>query len=190
MTKQIKIIMIGGSWGSIQASLSILRKIPEGYKIPIVLILHRLRNSESGLESILDKRIKLEVCEISDKQKIKAGVVYLAPSNYHVLIENEESFSLDISEPENYSRPSIDVSFKSGAYVFGNRMAGIVLSGANKDGSEGLRMIAEKGGIAIVQDPEEAEIKVMPEAAIAAVPGCVIANLETIAKILIGFDEH
>lgn len=180
---------MGGSWGGLHASVEILKDLPEDYSIPIILVLHRLRNAESGLQQIFAKRIRLRAQEIEEKESIKGGMLYLAPSNYHVLLEKEFTFSLDSSEPENYSRPSIDVTFESVAQVCGAQTAGILLSGASKDGSKGLKAIALKGGIPIVQHPAEAEVDTMPNAAIEIIPDCCIFTIERIKAFLISQHE-
>lgn len=183
-------IVIGGSWGGIQASLSVLKTLPATFPIPIILILHRLRNLEGNLQDVFEKRIALKTVEIEEKERLRPGYVYLAPSNYHVLIEKDHTFSLDDSELENYSRPSIDVTFTSAADVYGSNTIGILLSGASKDGSSGLKYIFEKQGLAIVQDPDEAEVDTMPLAAIHSIPGCRIMNLEQIHAFLRSLHVH
>ncbi len=184
MKQRIRLIVIGGSWGGIHASVEILKDLPEDFRVPIILVLHRLRNGESGLQQIFAKKIKLKAREIEEKEFVENGVLYLAPANYHVLLEKDFSFSLDSSEPENYSRPSIDVTFSSAARVAGAETAGILLSGASKDGSQGLKKIAQQGGMAIVQDPDEAEVDTMPKAAIEIIPDCCIFTIERIKAFL------
>jgi two-component system chemotaxis response regulator CheB len=185
MDNPFKLIVMGGSWGGIQASLGILKALPPDFKIPIILVLHRLRNFESEIELIFSKRIKLKVVEVEDKVNMESGYVYIAPANYHVLVERDLSISLDSSELENYSRPSIDVTFTSAAQSLSSSVLGILLSGANKDGSLGLRSIVEKGGKAIVQDPKEAEIDTMPLRAINMVSDCEVFSISEIQKYLI-----
>ena len=181
----VELVVIGGSWGGIQASLAILRELPERYAVPIILVLHRHRSFDSDLQHLFDKRLALKVLEVEEKEPISGGRVYLAPANYHVLIEKDKTFSLDVSEHENYSRPSIDVTFASAAEALGARVTGILLSGASKDGSLGLKQIVEKGGIALVQDPEEAEAATMPESAIRLITNCNILKLEKIKEYLL-----
>ncbi|MDX5419846.1 MAG: chemotaxis protein CheB [Hymenobacteraceae bacterium] len=190
MSDSSKLIVMGGSWGGIKASLSILEKLPADYSIPIVLVLHRLRNYEGSLQELFEKKLTLKAVEIEEKEKPKSGHVYLAPANYHVLFEKDHSFSLDDSELENYSRPSIDVTFTSAADVFAKNTVGIILSGASRDGSSGLNFIFEKRGIVIAQDPAEAEVATMPLAAINSIPGCTIMNVEQIQSFLLSLNEH
>jgi two-component system, chemotaxis family, protein-glutamate methylesterase/glutaminase len=185
-----KLIVIGGSWGGIQASLRILGGLPADFSIPIVLVLHRLRNYEGSLQELFDKKLALKAQEIEEKELLLPGHVYIAPANYHVLLEKDRTFSLDDSELENYSRPSIDVTFRSAADVFAENTVGVLLSGASRDGSSGLKYIFEKRGTAIVQDPTEAEIATMPLAAINSIAGCSIMNVERIQAYLLSLHEH
>ena len=187
--QDIRLIVMGGSWGGIQASLEILKDLPGNYSIPIILVLHRLRTSDSGIQHIFAKKIQLEAREIEEKEAALPGKLYLAPANYHVLLEQDLTFSLDSSELVNYSRPSIDVTFKAAAQVRGPQTAGILLSGASSDGSKGLLSIAQKGGIPIVQHPEQAEVGTMPRAAIEIVPDCRIFTIESIKAFLNSLHE-
>ena len=184
-----QLIVIGGSWGGIQASLSILEGLPPDYSIPIVLVLHRLRNQEGSLQDVFSKKLSLQATEVEEKEPLLPGHVYLAPANYHVLFEKDHTFSLDDSELENYSRPSIDVTFTSAADVFGKNTVGILLSGASRDGSSGLNDIFEKGGTAIVQDPQEAEVATMPQAAIETIPSCRILDVARIQYYLLSLHD-
>lgn len=185
MENATELIVIGGSWGGIQASMSFLKDLPAQYKIPIVLVLHRLRNVESNLPEIFQKRLALAVQEIEDKAPMQTGCVYMAPANYHVLIEKNKTFSLDVSDFENYSRPSIDVTLTSAADAFGGKTVGILLSGASKDGSVGLKYMREKGGTIMVQDPAEAEVETMPREALNIIPDCTVLNVAHIKDFLL-----
>lgn len=184
MHEQPKIVVIGGSWGGVKASLQLLNELPANYSLPVVLVLHRLRNQEGQLQELFELKLQLKVLEIDDKEVLQPGCLYLAPPNYHVLLENDLTFALDDSELENYSRPAIDVTFKSVADVYGDQVIGVILSGASEDGSSGLNYIFEKGGTVIVQDPREAEIETMPLAAIKATPGCRVMRLTEIKAFL------
>ncbi|WP_299707797.1 chemotaxis protein CheB [uncultured Pontibacter sp.] len=190
MDSSSKLIVIGGSWGGIQASMKILQGLPADFSIPIVLVLHRLRNQEGSLQELFEKKLTLKAIEIDDKTPIESGHVYIAPANYHVLLEKDHTFSLDDSELENYSRPSIDVTFTSAADVFGKNTVAVLLSGASRDGSSGLKAIFEKRGMVIAQDPAEAEVATMPLAAINSIPGCSIMNVERIHAYLLSLHEH
>lgn len=162
------IILIGGSAGSIPVCIALLKVLSARKDIPVVLVIHRMRNIISELDKLLTRETGVaKITEPEDKQSIAKGKFYLAPQNYHLLFEEDHSFSLDYSDPVYYSRPSIDVSFESAARTFGSRVLAILLSGANADGAEGLAYLADAGADCIVQNPESAQYPVMPSAAIA-----------------------
>ena len=160
-----ELIIIGGSSGAFNPIIAILKGLDKKIDIPIVVVLHRLKNSESNFESILQIHTHYMVKEIEDKEIIQKGVLYTAPSNYHVLLELDGTFSLDVSEVVNYSRPSIDVTFESCALALKEKCFGILLSGSNSDGAKGLKIIALNDGKTIFQDCDEAEFDNMPNAA-------------------------
>ncbi|MEO8704647.1 MAG: chemotaxis protein CheB [Kofleriaceae bacterium] len=159
------VIAIGGSAGALEVVLALMRDLPESFEIPVVVVMHLPPTPPSMLPTLLANATKHSVYEIEDKQPLVAGAIYVAPPNYHVLIERERTFSLSVDAPVNYSRPSIDVLFES-ASAFGASAAGVVLSGANDDGARGLAQIVAAGGIGIVQDPETAAYPTMPLAAV------------------------
>jgi two-component system chemotaxis response regulator CheB len=163
--RSTKMLLIGGSAGSLDVLLEILPAVRKDISFSIAVILHRKKESDSSLKDLLSTRTNLPVKEVEDKEKILPATVYLAPPDYHLLVEKEGWFSLDASEKVNYSRPSIDVSFESAADAFGNHVAGLLLSGANADGTKGLKRIKEAGGIAIVQRPSVAGVAYMPQQA-------------------------
>jgi len=161
-----KILAVGGSAGSLDAVLKIVTALPATTHVSVVIIVHRKSDGESIRTDLLSTRTNLNVKEIEDKEPIMPATVYIAPADYHLLIENEDLFSLDISEKIHYSRPSIDVGFESIAQVFGKAAIGILLSGANADGAEGLNQIKQAGGFTIVQDPKSADVAFMPQQAL------------------------
>ena len=170
-----KIITIGGSAGSLPVVLTILQNLSPGFIIPVVIVLHRLKNTPSEMDKIVSiTRSDLRLHEPDDKQPVEQGTIYIAPANYHLLVETDRSFGLDYSEPVQYSRPSIDVTFESIAAVYGKDAIAILLSGANNDGMEGISRIIEKGGTGIVQDPLTSEYPVMPVAAIRKNPSALV----------------
>ena len=180
------IITIGGSAGSIGVALILLKSLPVHFQIPIILIIHRMKNITSQLNKLLAKELGIkEVVEPEDKEPITAGVIYLAAQNYHLLVEQGNTFSLDYSEPVNFSRPSIDVSFESIARVYKHKTLAILLSGANKDGAAGLGRVIGEGGTAIVQSPETAEYPAMPKAAIDINPSVLIQSPEQTVHYLL-----
>lgn len=162
-----KAVMIGGSAGSFQVVTKLLANLPADFHLPIFMCLHRLKHVRSGFVEALSIKSKLPVVEPFDKEVIRPGRVYLAPANYHMYIEADKRFSLSTEEPVNHSRPSIDLSFITSAYAYKSKIIGIILSGANKDGAKGLKAIKDNGGIAIVQDPNEAQVETMPVSSMA-----------------------
>lgn len=177
--RSTKILLIGGSAGSLDVLLEILPFVRKDVPYSIAVILHRKRESDSLLEALLSVRSSLPVKEVEDKERILPATVYIAPPDYHLLVEKDGRFSLDASEKINFSRPSIDVSFESAADAYGTQVAGLLLSGANADGTRGLKRIKEAGGIAIVQLPSAAGVSYMPQQAINEVnPDAVLMNEE------------
>lgn len=172
-----KVIVIGGSAGSLDVLLRIIGRIPANFNCVVIIIIHRKSDKDSILENLIEHRTKLEVREVEDKEPIVVNTIYLAPPDYHLLVENEKTFSLDSSEKIQFSRPSIDVTFESVSEVFKERVIGIILSGANADGAEGLLKIKHAGGYTIAQEPATADVAFMPQQAInlnaadAVIPG-------------------
>lgn len=161
------LVTIGASWGGLHAIETVLSALPAGYRKPIAIAQHRAVDSGSGaLSRLLSLRSGLDVREAEDKEPIEEGRVYLAPSDYHLLVE-PDGFSLSTEDMVQHSRPSIDVLFDSAADVYADRLVAVILTGANADGAYGLRRVQRRGGVTIVQDPETAERRAMPDAAIA-----------------------
>lgn len=161
-----KLVVIGGSAGGLDV---ILRTLPDiGLRLPVavIIVLHRKVNNDGALVELLATRTQIPVKEAEEKEPIKAGVIYVAPADYHLLIEEDRTFSFDFSEKINYSRPSIDVVFDTASEAFGPGLVCILLSGANADGVNGLKAASERGGVIAVQDPESAEVSYMPRQAI------------------------
>lgn len=156
------ILVIGGSAGSLEALLQFLPNVKNNLPFAVVIVLHRKSDAESMLSNLLQSRTELPVREIEDKERMMPSVIYVAPANYHVLLEKDGCLSLDVSEKINFSRPSIDVSFESAADVYGEGAVALLLSGANSDGTAGLKKIKEVGGKAIIQKPSSAEVSYMP----------------------------
>jgi two-component system, chemotaxis family, protein-glutamate methylesterase/glutaminase len=166
MKGAFEMVVIGGSAGSLAIVLELLPFFKPEMEIAILLVFHR-KSDDGTLIDILSHRSHFDVKEVEDKEVTRAGVVYVAPADYHVLVEKDGSLSLDYSEKINFSRPSIDVTFESASDVYGRRLVGILLSGANADGTNGLYKISKAGGLVIVQDPKTAEVPYMPAAALA-----------------------
>jgi two-component system chemotaxis response regulator CheB len=164
--KPSRIILIGGSAGSLNGVMTLLPELDGSLPITIIIVLHRKPGSENILVSLLATKTRLVVKEAEEKEPILPGHVYVAPADYHLLVEKDYSFSLDASEKVHYSRPSIDVTFESAAEAFCADAIALLLSGANIDGAAGMQKIKECGGICIVQEPDSAEVGVMPQQAI------------------------
>ncbi len=179
-----EIIVIGTSWGGLSALSVVISGLPATFALPLVVVQHRSPDTAGFLAELLQGRTGLPVVEVDDKRPIAPGHVYVAPSNYHLLVERG-FFSLNTDAPVRYSRPSIDVTFGSVADEYGRGAIGIVLTGANEDGSLGLKRIADRGGYTIVQDPETAEGPMMPRAALRTVPRARVLPLERIASHLV-----
>ena len=178
-----EIVVIGTSWGGLSALRELVGGLPAAFPLPVVVVQHRHRQSNHLLTSLLQDSTSLEVCEIEDKAPIVAGHVHVAPADYHLLIE-PGYFSLSVDEPVRYSRPSIDVTFMSAADAYASRAVGVILTGANADGSRGLERIHERGGLVLVQLPGTAESPMMPAAALRAVPTARALPIAEIATTL------
>ena len=183
-------IVIGTSSGGMNALKFLFSSLPVDFSIPIIIVQHISPRSDNQWIKLLNINSKLYLKEADEKEKIEHGKVYIAPPNYHLMIERNKTFSLTIDERVNYSRPSIDVLFESAAEAYKNKLIGIVLTGSNNDGTKGLKRIQECGGLTIVQDPETAESAYMPASAIAAIQPDYILSLEDITKLLIKLDKQ
>lgn len=179
-----KIVVIGGSAGSFPVVTKILANIDKNFPLPIVLCLHRLKHVRHGFVEALNFKSNILVVEPEDKDPIKPGKVYLAPSNYHLFAELGNTFSLSTEEMYKYSRPSIDLTFETFSYVYRNKMIGIILSGANTDGAEGLAKCQKRGGYTIVQDPAEASVKTMVEGSLKLFTPDMVDSTDKIIKFL------
>ena len=165
--KKYKAIVIGGSAGSFPVISDILASLEKDkVNIPIIMGLHRLKNIRHGFVEALDIKSNIPIVEPRDKEAIESGKAYLAPANYHLMVEVGYSFSLSTGPMVKYSRPSIDILLKSAALTYGDSLVGILVSGANTDGADGMKAIKECSGYTIVQDPKEATITTMPDSAI------------------------
>ena len=180
MTGGVDLVVLGMSWGGLHALSTILHGLPGDFPLPLAVVQHRGKDSASLLAELLQDCTPLEVRDVEDKDPVEGGRVYLAPPDYHLLVE-DGYFTLSVDPPVRFSRPSIDVTFGSAADAYGPRVAGLVLTGANDDGARGLRCIADRGGVALVQDPTTAESPVMPVAALRHVPTAEILPLDRIA---------
>ncbi len=162
-------VVIGVSCGGLAALTQIFASLPADYPLPILVVQHLHPSQNEDFFSNLNEHCLLTVKAADEKEAVTRGNIYFAPPNYHLLVEKDQTLSLSVDERVNFSRPSVDVLFESAAAVFGSRLVGVVLTGANADGAVGLRMIKERGGLTVVQDPDSALADYMPRAAMAAV---------------------
>ncbi len=182
--RKFKVVVIGGSAGSFSVVSKILSQLDPGFPLPLVLCLHRLKHVRSGLVEGLNMKSKIPVVEPYDKEKLRAGVAMLAPSNYHLFVEFDSTISLSTEDVHNHSRPSIDYAYSSAAYSFRDKTLGIILTGANKDGARGMKSICDKKGYTIVQEPASCDVDAMPQAALRLFEPDQILNPDEIVKAL------
>lgn len=180
-----KAIVIGASAGGMKTIGDILRELPLNFTVPIIIVQHLSPNSKGYMPNYLNKLTDLIVKEADEKEKILPGVIYVSPANYHLLVENNETLSLTVEPKVNYSRPAIDLLFETASDVYRDKLIGIILTGANKDGSLGLKRIKERGGLTIVEDPDSAAVNTMPKAAIAATTIDYILKADEITQKII-----
>ena len=181
---RIQAVVIGASAGAVGALMQILPTLPGDYPLPVVIVVHVPPTASITLASVFTAHCAIQTKEAEDKEPIRAGVVYFAPPNYHLLVEPDFRLSLSSDDPVFFSRPSIDVLFESAADAYGDSLAGIVLTGANSDGAKGLRAVVDAGGLAFVQTPTSAEAAAMPQAALDACPAARALSLSEISTFL------
>lgn len=181
----IEAVVMGVSAGGLSALGALLPKLPLDFKPSVVVVQHRQATADDYLVTYLKQHCEMRVESVEDKKPMQDSTIYIAPANYHLLIEAHRTFALTVDEPVNYARPSVDVLFDSAAQTFGDRLIGVVMTGANHDGSLGLRQIQQNGGLTIVQDPLDAEADAMPRAALQKCTADYILPLNEIAPCLI-----
>lgn len=189
MKQDHKTLVIGGSAGSLTRVLQLLPFFTHDLNTAFALVFHRRETEDSSLVSLLAKRSTLLVKEADEKEIIRPGVIYIAPTDYHLLIEKNNTFSLDYSEKVNYCRPSIDVTFESAADALQDSLVALLLSGANDDGTRGLIAVKEAGGTVVIQDPRTAEVAYMPQFALNRVKADLVLrddNLQEFISLLSG----
>jgi two-component system, chemotaxis family, protein-glutamate methylesterase/glutaminase len=190
LNNSYKAVVIGGSAGSFQGMVKILSQLPKGFPLPIIMCLHRLKHVRNGFVEALSIKSVVQVTEPHDKENLKKGGVYLAPANYHMSMELGNYFALSTEEMVNNSRPSIDITLGTCAFVFREKLIGILLSGANRDGASGMKSIHEKGGLTLVQEPSECMIDTMPKAALAATKIDHVLKVDQIVEFLKELDKQ
>jgi two-component system, chemotaxis family, protein-glutamate methylesterase/glutaminase len=180
----IEAVTIGVSAGGMKALSALLPELPEKPPYAVIIVQHVREGSDSYQADYLNRISAIRVKEAEEKEVIQPGTVYMAPAGYHLLVEDDRTFSLSAETPVNYARPSIDVLFESAIDVFEERLVGIVLTGASSDGAKGLTLIKAGGGITVVQDPATAESPIMPRASIQVSKPDHILTLPEIGRFL------
>ena len=183
-TNEIEAIVMGGSSGALEALATLLPALPADCAVPVTIVVHLPPSRPSHLAEVLAARTVLPVREAEDKEPLAAGTVYVAPPNYHLLVERTKTFALSADEAVLFSRPAIDVLFESAADAYGERLLGIILTGASADGARGLSAVKRRGGVAIVQTPEGATAPEMPRAALSMVEADHVLSLTDLAALL------
>ena len=187
--RQVEAVIIGASAGGVDALLKLLSALPERFRLPVITVLHLPEGRDSQLATIFRQRSSKTVIEPADKDPINPATLYFAGPGYHLLVEKDKTFSLSCEAPVHYSRPSIDLLMESAADAYGAQLAGILLTGANYDGAAGLAKIREHGGFTVVQDPAQAQVATMPEAAIRRLHPDLILRLDDIRSLLLQLDK-
>jgi two-component system chemotaxis response regulator CheB len=190
LNNSYKAVVIGGSAGSFQGMVKILSQLPKGFPLPIIMALHRLKHVRHGFVEALSLKSVVPVTEPDDKESIKKGGIYLAPANYHMSVELPHNFALSTEEMVNNSRPAIDITLSTCAYVYKDKLIGILLSGANRDGALGMKHIKDRGGFTIIQDPTECMIDTMPKAALAVTPIDKVLKIDQIIAFFKELDKQ
>ncbi len=187
--KKCGAVVIGGSAGSLDVLLKVLPEINPKIDFPIIIVIHRKQGADSLLTDLISHRTNLKVKEADEKESILNGCIYIAPSDYHLLIERDFTFSLDYSEKINYSRPSIDVTFQTAADAYGDKLVCLLLSGSNADGVNGLISAKKNGGITLAQDPDTAQVTYMPEQAILKANVSLVLKIDQMADYINSLSE-
>jgi two-component system chemotaxis response regulator CheB len=183
-SSRIKAIVIGVSTGGVEALRTILRALPIDFSVPALIVTHLTPDSGDSLAMLLDELSSIRVKEADELEVPVAGTVYLAPPNYHLQVESGGQMTLSVDPPVNFARPSVDVLFESAADAYGPGLVGVVLTGAGSDGARGLARIHDRGGITVIQNPEEAECDSMPRQALERVKPDYLVSLSDVAQLL------
>ncbi|NWB98591.1 chemotaxis protein CheB [Pseudomonas gingeri] len=187
--QRVEALVVGASAGGVEALMTVFGALTTRFSLPIVTVLHMSEGRRSQLAEVFGRRLALPVKEADDKESIVPGTLYFAAPGYHLSIEQDRSFSFSREERVHYSRPSIDYLFSSAADAYGSRLMGILLTGANQDGAEGLLQIQRQGGLTVVQDPQDARVATMPEAALALHQPDYLLSLQGISRLLVELER-
>jgi len=187
--QRVEAVVVGASAGGVEALMTVFGALTTRFKLPVVIVLHMPDGHRSQLAEVFGRRLALPVKEADDKESIVPGTLYFAAPGYHLSIEQDRSFSFSREERVHYSRPSIDYLFASAADAYGSRLMGILLTGANQDGAAGLLQIQRQGGLTVVQDPNDARVATMPEAALALHQPDYLLSLQGIGRLLVELER-
>ena len=182
--RKIEAVVIGASSGGLKALQEICGNLDKSFSKPVIIVQHIHAHADGFMVWHLNSISPVKVKEAEDKEKLEKGIIYVAPANYHIMIDDGSVISLTTDERINYSRPSIDVLFESAAEVFQDQLVGVILTGANDDGTEGMRLIKQSGGMTIIQDPQTAEVRTMPESVFRQMQVDHILSLKEISEFL------
>jgi two-component system chemotaxis response regulator CheB len=185
----VEAIVIGASAGGVEALLTILSPLREGFALPIMVVLHLPEARRSQLAEVFARRVAMPVLEAIDKTRVEAGTLYFAGPGYHLSVEQDRSFSLSLEPRVHHSRPAIDFLFESAADAYGPTLAAVLLTGANQDGARGLAQVKQRGGLTIVQDPDEAQIATMPQAALDLHQPDHILPIRGISRLIVELEQ-
>jgi len=185
----IEAIVIGASAGGVEALMNLLGPLREGFVLPIIVVLHLPDERRSQLAEVFARRVALPVLEALDKTPVEPGTLYFASPGYHLSVEHDRSFSLSLEDRVHHSRPAIDYLFESAADAYGPTLAAVLLTGANQDGAQGLSQVKQRGGLTIVQDPDDAQVATMPQAALDIVQPDHILTLRGIGRLLVELER-
>lgn len=188
--RQFKAVVIGVSTGGVAALKLVLGALPADFPLPISVATHISPDADDGLALLLNTLCAIRVKEADDYERLAPATVYLAPADYHLLVERDGTLSLSVDERVNFARPSIDILFETAAIAFGSGLIGVIMTGAGFDGSKGLKKIKELGGVTIVQDPDDAEADPMPRSALAVVKADHVVPLKDVAPLLSTLVQH
>lgn len=180
---------MGASAGGVEALLSVLGPLRQGFALPIIIVLHLPEERRSQLAEVFARRLSMPVLEAIDKQNVEPGTVYFATPGYHLSVEQDRSLSLSLEDRRHHSRPSIDFLFESAAHVYGAGLVAVLLTGANHDGAQGLAEVKQYGGLTIVQDPHDAQVATMPLAALKLQQPDHVLPIHGIGRLLVELER-
>lgn len=185
LLREFRAVVIGVSTGGVSALKQLLGALPADFPLPVLVVSHVTPDSDNGLSLLLDSLCPIRVKEADEQEDILPGTVYIAPANYHLLVERGGRVALSVDPPVNFARPSVDLLFESAVEAYGAALIGVVLTGAGCDGSKGLLQIKKQGGLTIVQDPSDAEMDAMPRSALHLVSPDHVEPLQRIGMLLV-----